>query len=226
MTRPIFSGDLRFSAINTERAQFRQSRRETQSTPQSSKSEEEDSVTISAQAKSLSEQEISTETTNSAKNLSGENLDQMKKLKDRDREVRSHEQAHLSALGQYSKGGASFEFQTGPDGQRYAVGGEVSVDLAKEDKPEATVAKMAVIKKAAMAPQNPSSQDRQVAAQATRMEAEARSEMSKEQAKEIDSATQENSRSDAVSSKNQNLIKNYSPENSSVPVASSVNFVS
>jgi hypothetical protein len=55
---------------------------------------------------------------------------EIQKLKDRDREVRNHEQAHLSAAGGFAISGASFTFAVGPDGQRYAVGGEVSIDTS------------------------------------------------------------------------------------------------
>lgn len=88
-------------------------------------------------------------------------------LKQRDREVRAHELAHLSAAGQYAQGGASFEYQRGPDGQRYAVGGEVSIDTASvAGDPEATIRKLQAVQRAALAPAEPSGQDRSVAAQA------------------------------------------------------------
>ena len=56
---------------------------------------------------------------------------QVKKLKQRDREVRAHEQAHMAAGAGIVKGGASFTFQRGPDGQMYAVGGEIKIDTSK-----------------------------------------------------------------------------------------------
>jgi hypothetical protein len=45
----------------------------------------------------------------------------------RDREVRAHEQAHAAVGGSYA-GAPSYTYSRGPDGQRYAVGGEVSID--------------------------------------------------------------------------------------------------
>ena len=45
--------------------------------------------------------------------------------------------------------------------------------------PEATIRKAQTIKSAALAPQDPSSQDRRVAAEASRMEQEARQELAK-----------------------------------------------
>jgi hypothetical protein len=84
----------------------------------------------------------------------------------RDREVRQHEQAHARAGGSQA-GSPSFSYQTGPDGKRYAIGGEVPIDTAPvPDDPEATIAKMAIVKAAALAPAEPSMPDRRIAAQA------------------------------------------------------------
>ncbi|HBA64604.1 MAG TPA: hypothetical protein DCZ48_00195, partial [Methylococcaceae bacterium] len=45
---------------------------------------------------------------------------QIEALKARDAEVRAHEQAHLNAAAGIAVSGASFSYQTGPDGNRYA----------------------------------------------------------------------------------------------------------
>jgi hypothetical protein len=104
------------------------------------------------------------------------NDEQLSKLKKRDQEVRAHEQAHKTAGGQFA-GSTTFSYQMGPDGQEYAVGGEVSVDISPvPGDPQATIAKMQQIRQAAVAPAQPSSQDQQVAAEASRIEAEARAE--------------------------------------------------
>ena len=112
--------------------------------------------------------------------LSTEEKKQLEQLQARDREVRAHEAAHKAAAGSLARGGASFEFENGPDGRRYAVGGEVSIDTAKvSGDPQATLRKAQTIRAAANAPAQPSAQDRAVAAQATQMEAEARQELPK-----------------------------------------------
>lgn len=98
-------------------------------------------------------------------------------LKKRDRAVRAHEQAHMAAGGAMIRGGASFQYQSGPDGQQYAVGGEVSIDTSPGRTPAETIARAQTIKAAALAPSDPSGADRAAAANATRMEAEARTEM-------------------------------------------------
>ncbi len=99
--------------------------------------------------------------------------------------MRAHEAAHVAAGGQYVQGGASFEYKTGPDGKRYAVGGEVQIDTSEvPDDPQATIEKMEVVKRAALAPKNPSSQDRSVAAAANRAQAQARIELQTEKSEE------------------------------------------
>ncbi len=107
--------------------------------------------------------------------LSDEEMAQVRELANRDREVRSHEQAHKSVGGQYS-GGMSFSYQQGPDGQRYAIGGEVGIDVSPEQTPEATIAKMQQVRAAAMAPADPSPQDHAVASSAMATESQARAE--------------------------------------------------
>jgi SprA family protein len=95
-------------------------------------------------------------------------------LAETDRHVRSHEQAHLAAAGQYARGGPSYQYQTGSDGKQYAIGGEVSIDTSPiPGDPAATAQKARVVQAAANAPADPSTQDRQVAAQAARMEQQA-----------------------------------------------------
>ena len=108
----------------------------------------------------------------------------------RDREVRAHEQAHMAVGGQYA-GAASYQYQRGPDGVNYAVAGEVPIDVGREATPQATITKMQVVKRAALAPAEPSSQDRKVAAQAAQIEAQARQEL--REVKEESKAEPENS---------------------------------
>ena len=106
-------------------------------------------------------------------------------LKSRDAEVKAHEMAHLAAAGGYSIGGMNFTYQTGPDGRQYAVGGEVGIDTSTvSGNPQATLDKAMIIQLAALAPVEPSSQDRKVASQASQMMVQARGEM-EAQAQEV-----------------------------------------
>ncbi len=104
----------------------------------------------------------------------------IEELKARDTEVKNHEMAHIAAGAQYITKRATFEYETGPDNNRYAVGGEVSIDISKEDDPQATINKMQTVQKAALAPAEPSSTDRAAAASAARLEMEARLELSQQ----------------------------------------------
>jgi len=108
--------------------------------------------------------------------LSKEEKTQVDKLKKIDREVKTHEQAHKNVGGQFA-GSASFTFTVGPDGKRYAVAGEVPIDIAPvAGDPAATIAKMNIVAAAALAPAKPSGQDKRVAAQAASLRAEAQAE--------------------------------------------------
>lgn len=104
----------------------------------------------------------------------------IQQLKSRDLEVKNHEQAHLAAGGQYVTSGANYVYQTGPDGNRYAIGGEVGIDTSPvPGSPEATLLKAQQIQSAALAPAQPSTQDYSVARAAMQMANNARVELAK-----------------------------------------------
>jgi hypothetical protein len=111
--------------------------------------------------------------------ITGDEHAELSRLRDRDAEVRTHERAHLSAAGGLARGGANYDFQTGPDGEKYAVGGHVSIDTIPGATPQETIARARRMKQAALAPADPSGADRAVAARAMRMEAQARREMTR-----------------------------------------------
>jgi len=131
----------------------------------------------------------------SNQDLSAEELAQIQKLKQRDTEVKAHEQAHLSAAGGIATSGASFSYQRGPNGQRYAIGGEVQIDTsAVAGDPAATLRKADMIKRAALAPVSPSSQDFKVASQAMSMAAKAQADLLKMSQENTDPANEKESR--------------------------------
>ena len=106
-------------------------------------------------------------------------------LKQRDKEVRAHELAHASTGGS-TTGSPSYTYEAGPDGKKYAVSGEVSVDLSVvSGDPQATITKMQKVHAAALAPANPSQQDIKVAASATQKILAAQSEILAEQNQQI-----------------------------------------
>jgi hypothetical protein len=117
--------------------------------------------------------------------LSPEAQKMVEDLKARDKEVRAHEAAHIAAGAGIVNGGAQFTTQRGPDGVMYAVGGEVSIDAGEvPNDPKATIAKARQIVAAALAPADPSPQDRTVAAQAGQMQARASAELARQQTEE------------------------------------------
>lgn len=98
-------------------------------------------------------------------------------LQSRDKEVRAHEQAHQRVGGQYA-GSPAYDYQIGPDYRQYATGGEVSIDISPvPGDPQATITKMEIVKRAALAPAEPSAQDRQAASQASNRATQARAEL-------------------------------------------------
>jgi len=148
----------------------------------------QEKVTISTEARSITtrqtektpsddERSSSHRTAQENHKLTSEEQREVTKLQRRDAEVRAHEQAHLSAAGQHAAGGMSFTYEVGPNGKRYATGGEVPIDLSREKTPEETIAKMQQVAKAALAPANPSAADRNIAARAHSISAEARREI-------------------------------------------------
>ena len=150
------------------------------------KGESKDTVKISQE--SLAIASASNETRNSdpsqtkpdGQEYTPEEKKEIEKLEDRDQEVRRHEQAHFQAAGSYASP-PKYEYQTGPDGKRYAVGGSVEIDMSEvTDDPQATLEKARVIKRAALAPEEPSAQDRKVAREADKMAAEAQKDINEQ----------------------------------------------
>jgi hypothetical protein len=109
--------------------------------------------------------------------LTPEQQAQIDKLKAADTRVRQHEQAHLAAAGGLATSGPAYTYQRGPNGVNYAVGGEVQIDTSPGATPQETIARARRIQAAALAPADPSGQDRGVAARAAQMERDARVEL-------------------------------------------------
>lgn len=107
----------------------------------------------------------------------------IQRLRTIDQRVRTHEQAHVAAGGPHA-GSPSYQFTRGPDGKNYAVAGEVPIDASPERDPQATIRKMEIVKRAALAPADPSPQDMRVAAQADAQAAQAQAELRRQQSEE------------------------------------------
>lgn len=146
--------------------------------PETARATDEASETRNARGEQRPDDaEAKDKTRQNGQQLEEAQLKELRDLKARDREVRAHEQAHQAVGGQHA-GSVSYTYQRGPDGNQYAVGGEVSIDLSPvQGDPQATIEKMRTVRAAAMAPAEPSGQDRAVAAQAMQLMLQAQQEL-------------------------------------------------
>ncbi|MDO4674045.1 putative metalloprotease CJM1_0395 family protein [Campylobacter sp.] len=140
--------------------------------------------------------------------LNAKEVQALRELQNIDRNVKAHEAAHQAAGGGLT-GAASFSYVKGPDNQMYAVAGEVPIRMQEGNTPEQTIANARQIIAAAMAPSDPSPQDYKVAANAAKMEFEARAEMMKMKAQEAKKQkdSQENADEETNSSASNHIIK-------------------
>lgn len=140
----------------------------------------EPSTVVSIANKQQNTSSVETSKTNTmGEQLTAEQAKVVEQLKQRDQVVRQHEQAHISAGQGIILSGPTYDYQTGPDGKRYAIGGEVRIDTSMPDNPEDALTKAQKIKSAALAPSEPSSQDLMVARKAQSMEQTARQELAR-----------------------------------------------
>lgn len=130
-----------------------------------------DTVTISHEARAL------------ASELSPADRAVVQAMQVRDAEVRSHENAHAAAGGGLA-GAPTFTMEKGPDGRMYAVGGEVPIRVSSGSTPEEALRNAQQVRAAALAPAEPSSADRSVAASAAALERSARQELAEAQREE------------------------------------------
>ena len=96
-----------------------------------------------------------------------------------DTNVRAHEAAHMAAGGGLTSP-ASYTYERGPDNKMYAVAGEVGISTSEGNTPQESLNKAQTIRRAALAPADPSPQDLKVAAQAASMEMSARAQIMQE----------------------------------------------
>jgi len=73
-------------------------------------------------------------------------------------------------------GPVSYTYTRGPDGRSYVTGGEVPIEVSPGKTPQETISRMQQVIRAALAPADPSPQDRAVAAQASTQQQQARQE--------------------------------------------------
>lgn len=139
--------------------------------------------------------------------LTLQQVQQLRELQSIDRNVKAHEAAHQAAGGGLA-GAASFSYTRGPDNQMYAVAGEVPIRMQEGRTPEETIANARQVAAAAMAPADPSPQDYKVAANAAKMEFDARAEATKLKAQEAKEKKEEEEEKQESSDKNNQDSKN------------------
>ncbi len=106
------------------------------------------------------------------------------RLAARDRAVRAHESAHRAHAGRYA-GAPTYTFERGSDGRIYIAGGQLTIDMQPvPNNPAATVQKMQVLERAALAPANSSSADRVIANMARGESARAKQQLKLNQDRE------------------------------------------
>ncbi|EAI3940388.1 hypothetical protein F1Q43_01020 [Campylobacter coli] len=157
---------------------------------QKNNAEQENTENTNSQNKDSKQNNEQTQMINGVE-LTIQQVQQVRELQSIDRNVKAHEAAHQAAGGGLA-GAASFSYTRGPDNQMYATAGEVPIRMQKGRTPEETIANARQVVTAAMAPADPSPQDYKVAANALKMEFEARAEATKLKAQEAQEKKEEN----------------------------------
>ncbi|EIM1020665.1 hypothetical protein LMQ59_001581 [Campylobacter coli] len=157
---------------------------------QKNNAEQENTENTNSQNKDSKQNNEQTQMINGVE-LTIQQVQQVRELQSIDRNVKAHEAAHQAAGGGLA-GAASFSYTRGPDNQMYATAGEVPIRMQKGRTPEETIANTRQVVAAAMAPADPSPQDYKVAANALKMEFEARAEATKLKAQEAQEKKEEN----------------------------------
>lgn len=153
------------------------------------------------------------------KELNPQQEQEIAKLKLVDAEVRAHEQAHIAAATGLNVSAPSFGYETGPDGKKYAVNGEVSISFSGSNDPEENIANAEKLKAAALAPADPSSQDLSVARNADQLILKYKQEeMKLEQAKENPPETTESQAPTESQTTSEPQAPEPAPEQVSEPV--------
>ena len=141
--------------------------------------------------------------------LSEADLAQIRQLSLQDSKVRLNEEAHVRVGGQYASSHRPMIIETGPDNRQYAVSGEVSFnDTPIAGNPEATIRKLSIVKKAALAPAEPSTQDRAVANKASNGITQAQARLRAQQLQDRAEAASENAEAKLEQSRAESRARN------------------
>ena len=130
-----------------------------------------------------------------ANGLSEAEQRQVNELAATDAHVKAHEAAHKSAGGGLA-GAASYSYERGPDNKMYAVAGEVSISIGGGNTPQEKLSRAQQVRRAALAPSDPSPQDLKVAAQAISMEMDARAKIAEQKQSQNEQSKEQSSGED------------------------------
>ncbi len=115
-----------------------------------------------------------TEKNVNGRQLTEEEKREIEKIRKNGRNVRRRELVYRAVVGNHVRGAASFQYDTGPDGIKYATDGHTSIDTRPViNNPEASIRKAQAIKRTKI--------DRSVAVEIDKMEREARQKLREEQ---------------------------------------------
>ncbi len=114
--------------------------------------------------------------------LTEEEKREIEKIRKNGRNVRRRELVYRAIVGNHVRGAVSFQYDTGPDGIKYAIDGHTSIDTRPViNNPEASIRKAQAIKRTKI--------DRSVAVEVDKMEREARQKLREQQRQESEDTT-------------------------------------
>lgn len=113
--------------------------------------------------------------------LSSDDLRRVRELERIDRVVRAQENVLRAVAPDVVRGEPTFEFELGPDGQRYAIEGDSHIELPKGAEPRVAAEEASRALRAALAASGGSSADTSIALRAAGIEARARAQIRREE---------------------------------------------
>ena len=193
LPKPTYPADIKDEAIISDEAQKLLAKEQGNQQDETSKTDKSTSV-------------------GAEKELTPEQQQVVAKLKARDREVKAHEQAHIAAAAGINASAPTYDYQVGPDGKQYAIGGEVSISFTESKDPESNIANAEAMKAAALAPADPSGQDLSVARSADEIIAKAKQDLAEQNSKASKGGTPEGNSTEETSGNIANAPKDPKAE--------------
>ncbi len=122
---------------------------------------------------------------------SPEEQKEIEKIRKNSRNVKRRELVYRAVVGNHVRGAVSFQYETGPDGMKYATAGHTAIDTRPIiNNPEASIRKAQAIKRTKI--------DQSVNVEVEKMEREARLAIKEKQRKESDEATKADNAEDTI----------------------------